>query len=177
MFKNELFRSEFEQYPFLCDESENLMCDFEIYTDMLCSKISYLRSLVDDQNLREDLIKVAEMVYHLNPTLRTKKLTVTDDEINWFMEQYKTLKEKYKHRCKKFVLPQGCKESCVAHILRSESKALVRMIYRFNYKNELSDNRVYDIANLLSGYFFYLSLKLNEDNNIDEINYTSRNYK
>ena len=38
-------------------------------------------------------------------------------------------------------------------------------------------DRLLDLANLLSGYFFYLALKLNALAGVDEIPYTSRNYK
>ena len=35
---------------------------------------------------------------------------------------------------------------------------------------------VLDLANLLSGYFFYLALHLNEAEGVEEVPYVSRNY-
>ena len=37
-------------------------------------------------------------------------------------------------------------------------------------------DRLLDLANLLSGYFFYLALHLNEVEGVDEVPYVSRNY-
>ena len=37
-------------------------------------------------------------------------------------------------------------------------------------------DRRLDLANLLSGYFFYLALHLNEAEGVEEVPYVSRNY-
>lgn len=171
-----LYRSPYEAYPFLCDDFNDLRCDFELLTDEIASFIGYLHNLVDNNELKIELLFLCELVYHLNPTLRTK-LTVTDEEIAYLLKITTTHKDETASRCKLFVLPQGNLASGTAHILRVKCKCLVRLLYRYNAQGNEVLNEVFDIANLLSGYFFYLALKLNEFDNIDEIEYISRNYK
>ena len=49
------------------------------------------------------------------------------------------------------------------------------MLFRSEKDGSVPD-RLLDLANLLSGYFFYLALRLNELEGVDEIPYESRNY-
>ncbi|MFI3116113.1 MAG: ATP--cob(I)alamin adenosyltransferase [Clostridia bacterium] len=171
-----LYRSPYEAYPFLCDDSNDLRCDFELLTDEIASQIGYLSSLTSDLSIKKDLLFLCELVYHLNPSLRTS-FTITDTEISYLIEIATKLKNETASRCKLFVLPQGSTPCCLSHILRVKSKCLVRLLYRYNAQgNEVLDE-IFDIANLLSGYFFYLALKLNELENTKEIEYISRNYK
>lgn len=174
--KKEVYRSKFEAYPFLSDAPDDLRCDFEIFTDEISSHIGLLRSKVEDESLREELLKICELVYHLNPSLRTF-VSVTEEELKWLEDCTNRLFEEVKARCEKFVLNQGCESACQAHILRTKFKALVRMLYRYNYGGHEVPNILFDFTNLLSGYFFNLALKLNEINNVDEVEFISRNYK
>lgn len=174
--KDKIYRSKYEAYPFLSDASEDLRCDFEIYTDELTSHIGLLKSLVRDEKLKDQLLKIGEIVYHLNPSLRTR-VTVTQEELKWLEDCTTKLWEEVKYRCDKFVLPQGSESGSHAHIIRSKFKILVRMLYRYNYAGNEVDNILFDFANLLSGYFFNLALKLNEIDGVEEIEFTSRNYK
>lgn len=170
-----LYRSPYEAYPFLCDSAENLCCDFEILTDEMSSRTGLLRAQVKDEALREELLWVCELIYHMNPTLRTH-LTVTEEETQRLLDAASRLKEECSERCKLFVLTQGCEAACTAHLLRVQGKQLVRLIYRWVEKGNEVPDRLIDLANLLSGYFFYLALKLNELEGVDEIPYESRNY-
>ena len=74
-----LYRSPYEAYPFLCDAGEDLRCDFELLTDKIASGTGLLRARTEQEDLRAELLWVCEIVYHLNPTLRTR-LTVTQAE-------------------------------------------------------------------------------------------------
>ena len=58
-------------YPFLYDDPSDLKCDFEILTDELASMIGLLRAFVNQNYLGDELEKINELVYHLNPSLRT----------------------------------------------------------------------------------------------------------
>ena len=51
------------------------------------------------------------------------------------------------------------------------------MLYRYNYRGNEVPDILFDFANLFSGYFFNLALKLNAINEIDEVEFVSRNYK
>ena len=74
------------------------------------------------------------------------------------------------------MLTQGCEAACTAHLLRVQGKQLVRLIYRWVEKGHEVPDRLLDLANLLSGYFFYLALHLNEAEGVEEVPYVSRNY-
>ncbi len=171
-----LYRSPYEAYPFLADASDDLRCDFELLTDEMASCTGLLRSLVENEGLRSELLWICEMIYHINPTLRTH-LSVTEEETQRLLQAVERLKAECGERCKLFVLNQGCVSACMAHVLRVKGKALVRLIYRHVHQGHPVPNRLIDLANLLSGYFFYLSLKLNELASVDEVPYISRNYK
>lgn len=170
-----IYRSPWEAYPFLSDDSNNLCCDFELLTDEIASMTGLLASKSDE--FRCDLLQVAELVYHANPTLRTR-WTVTVDEINWLYKRTQELADEAKAKglCDRFVLPQGCEASCIAHLLRVKAKELVRLIYRHVQQGHSVPDQLIDFSNLLSGYFFNLALIINDHSNVSEITYISRNY-
>jgi cob(I)alamin adenosyltransferase len=170
-----LYRSPYEAYPFLCDRSDDLRCDFELLTDEMSSRTGLLRALVKDPALQEELLWICELIYHMNPTLRTR-LTVTEQEAQRLLAAATRLKEQEQARCKLFVLTQGCEAACQAHILRVQGKQLVRLLYHWIENGNDVPDRLLDLANLLSGYFFYLALRLNELAGVEEIPYESRNY-
>lgn len=172
----EFYRSPYEAYPFLSDDSEDLRCDFELFTDQMASCTGLLRAQVQDEALREELLWVCELIYHMNPTLRTR-LTVTEAEKDRLFACANRLKQECGSRCRLFVLTQGCEAACTAHLLRVQGKTLVRLLYRYCQQGHEVEPLLLDLANLLSGYFFYLALKLNEIEGVDEIPYISRNYK
>ena len=171
-----VYRSKFEAYPFLSDKTEDLRCDFEILTDEIASQVGLLRSLIKDNLLRDELLTICSLVYNINPSLRTF-VSVTQEELDWLEDTTLRIQDEVKGKCDKFVLTQGCESACHAHIIRSKFKALVRMIYRYMYEGNEVPNILIDFANLLSGYFFLLALRLNDINNVDEVEYISRNYK
>lgn len=172
----EIYRSKYEAYPFLSDSSEDLRCDFEIFTDEISSTIGLLGAKIEDEALKDELLKINELVYHINPSLRTF-VSVTEEELMWLENCTNRIYSEVKGRCQKFVLNQGCESACLAHIIRTKFKALVRMLYRHSYSGNDVANILFDFANLLSGYFFNLALMLNEINNVDEVEFVSRNYK
>ena len=174
--KKEIYRSKYEAYPFLSDEEHDLRCDFEIFTDEIASQIGLLRSLVQDESLKNELLTICELVYHINPSLRTF-VSVKDCELTWLENCTLKLREETNGRCEKFVLNQGSESACQAHIIRTKFKSLVRMLYKHIYQGNEVPNILLDFANLFSGYFFYLALKLNEINNEVEVEFISRNYK
>lgn len=169
------YRSPYEAYPFLCDASNDLRCDFEIMTDKMASLIGLLRSKVEDEALRAELLWLCETVYHMNPTLRTR-FTVTDDELDRLYGMVE-LRQACRKGCgSPFVLTQGCEQACIAHVLRVMGKELVRLIYRHIENGGSAPDKLIDMANALSGYFFVLALDLNAAYGVDEIPYESRNY-
>lgn len=171
----ELYRSPYEAYPFLCDESGDLRCDFELLTDALASGAGLLRAGVRDEALRAELLWVCELIYHMNPTLRTH-LSVTRTECERLRAAVQRLQTEAGARCRRFVLPAGCAAACTAHVLRVQAKQLVRLLYRHARQGHAVEPLLFDLANLLSGYFFSLALWLNGQAGVDETDFVSRNY-
>lgn len=168
--------SKYLAYPFLYDESKDLKCDYEIFTDEICSTIGLLRSFIKDKELREELSKINEIIYHMNACLRTKT-SVTIDELEWVESRTLSYQDEVRDRFEKFVTPQGSTEGSYAHIIRTKCKALVRLLHRYKEQGNEVDEILFDFANLFSGYFFILALKLNKDAGVEEREFISRNYK
>lgn len=149
----QIYRSKFEAYPYLCEAADDLRCDFEILTDELTSLTGLLRALVTDEELRQELLWIAELIYHANPSLRTY-FSITEEELSRLEASLRRLEKQTSSSG--FVLPVGSTAACVAHILRTKSKALVRLLYRNVHAGQETDNALIDFANLLSGYFLRL---------------------
>ncbi len=167
------YRSPYEAYPFLADEGTDLTCDFELYTDELSSLTGLLAAQAPAW--RQQLLRVAELIYHANPALRTR-LTLTPEEIRWLEQQTKELEEQAGGPCRRFVLPQGCPAACVAHLARVRAKCLVRLLYRAAQRGIPVPDALLDFTNLLSGYFFQLALVLNREAGVEELDFVSRSY-
>lgn len=170
-----LYRSPYEAYPFLSDPTDDLRCDFELLTDEISSRIGHLRAKLTEEELRAELLWLCELTYHMNPALRTQ-LKVTEGERDRLLHAAERLRREAGERCRRFVLCQGCETACLSHILRVRCKELVRLLYRHLHQGHEVDPLLLDLANLLSGYFFYLSLKLNAAEGVDEVDFVSRNY-
>ena len=170
-----MYRSEFEAYPFLGEADGDLRCDFEILTDEIASMIGLLRSTVRDGKLCGELVFVCELVYHINPSLRTA-VSVTRDELAELERIVAALKSETEGRRRPFVLPVGCRGAALSHVIRSRCKSAARLLYRHTHRGNKVDAIVLDFVNLLSGYFFFLALKLNALEGVGEIAFESRNY-
>ncbi|MEG0642025.1 MAG: ATP--cob(I)alamin adenosyltransferase [Clostridium sp.] len=163
-------------YPFLYDSPLNYKCDFEIFTDEISSAIGLLRAKVKDENIKAELSIINELMYHINASLRTFT-SVTNSELNWLEERTKAYSDDVHDRCTKFVTPQGGEAACISHIIRSKCKGLVRLLHRHETLGNEVDPLLFNFANVFSGYFFVLALKLNKMEDIDETEFCSRNYK
>lgn len=174
---NNLYRSPYEAYPFLADDAEDLRCDFEILTDNICSGTGLLCAMVKESGMEELVLtlgKLGELIYHLNPSLRTF-CSITQEEVLWLKEEVDKLQNEV--NIHGFVLPSGSKEACTAHILRTQGKELVRLLYRYCYQGHQVSELLLDFCNLISGYYFSLSLYINKKQGIREIPFISRNYR
>lgn len=169
-----IYRSPYEAYPFLSDADDDLRCDFELATDELASAAGLLRSQVTERALSEELLWICELIYHINPSLRTS-LTVTEEETVRLADMVNRLQEE--STVHGFVLPCGCQSACTAHLLRVKAKCLVRLLYRYLQRGHEVPDRLLDLCNLLSGYFYLLALKLNVLGGVEEHSYRSRNYR
>jgi cob(I)alamin adenosyltransferase len=172
-------------YSFLYDDPGDQRCDFEIATDEIASMIGLLRSLIKDEGLRADLSRLNELMYHINPSLRTRT-AVSEAELDWLYGKVGEIQELIKADFDRaapsrdggprFVLPQGCTAACYSHIIRNKCKALVRLLYRCREQGNKAEPILFHFINLYSGYFFSLALKLNQDEGVEETPFISRVY-
>jgi ATP:cob(I)alamin adenosyltransferase len=170
-------------YTFLYEDASSLKCDFEILSDEIASLTGLLRSLLDDQDMRDELSRINELIYHINPSLRTR-VTVTEDELRWLEERTEKLREETRdslsgfsgERKPFFVIPQGCTAAAHSHVIRNKCKALVRLASRHRQQGNTVEDLLFDFINLFSNYFYYLALKLNRDQGVPETQFVSRVY-
>lgn len=170
--KRKIYRSEDEAYPFLSERSDSLVCDFEILTDEIASMAGLLAAKAPEA-FRAEILRTEELIYHLNPSVRTF-FSITEEETAWLEERYHAYREEFAQV--RFVLPAGGEAGCTAHLIRVKCKQLVRLMYRISGDRPVPEC-AFDLANLLSNYFFYLALKINSSENRNEIEFLSRNYK
>lgn len=172
-------------YTYLYEDTADLKCDFEILSDEISSMIGLLRSLIDDGDLRQDLSKINELMYHINPVLRTSA-KVTGEELDWLLGKTQGLREAVQDSLSRFsaprgknpvfVLPQGCTAAAYSHVIRNKCKALVRLLSRYKQQGNQVEEILFDFINLYSGYFYFLALKLNRDQGVEEVEFISRAY-
>ena len=177
-----LYRSDFEAYPFLADSDTDIRCDFEIHTDRRASMAGVIASMCPER--REEILKVDELIYHANPTLRTF-MSITDEEIDWLHKSLEALRSECEEgnafpetgsKCRT-VLPAGTMRGAYAHVLRVEGKQMVRILYRARERGLEFPDSLIDFANLVSGYFHMLGIWMDMKDGFTEIPFVSRNYK
>jgi cob(I)alamin adenosyltransferase len=171
-------------YCYLYEDAADLKCDFEILTDEISSMIGLLRSLLDDgdraanPDLAENLCKINELMYHINPSLRTAAM-VTAEEFEWLFQQTQSLQravEGVVPAGNTFVVPQGCTQAAYSHVIRNKCKSLVRLLSRYQQQGNLVKGILFDFCNLYSGYFYFLSLWFNKSHGEKERPFISRVY-
>jgi len=178
--------SKYLAYTFLYEDASDLRCDFEIMTDEISSMIGLLRSLLDetdkasDPELEEVLCKINELMYHINPSLRTKVM-VSAEELEWLDLKTKSLQNNVvemlpKGKGNAFFVPQGCTQAAYSHVIRSKCKALVRLLSRYQQQGNMVDEILFDFVNLYSGYFYFLALWFNKNHGVKEHSFISRVY-
>lgn len=158
-------RSKYEAYPFLSEKQ--ILCDYELITDRFASEIGELYPLVKEED-KENVVKLCELVYHMNACIRTKDAPLESD-----VELVLNIGRLYKREIHCFMLPLS--DSVVGgkcQLLRVRAKEVVRLLYKIDETIEV-DQKLFDIFNILSQVFFELSLKYTDK----EIEFTSRVYK
>lgn len=166
----------YKAYPFLYDKPNDLRCDFEILTDEITSFIGLMKAYVTDKVISKELEKLGMLMYHVNPALRMKT-EITPEEMDWLFERCKVYTVELRNKFDKFVLPQGSKSASYGHVIRTKCKSMVRLMHRHRENGNNVDEILFDFANLTSQYFFLISLKLNDIEGVEEIEFASRSYK
>jgi cob(I)alamin adenosyltransferase len=178
--------SKYLAYCYLYEDTSDLKCDFEILTDEISSMIGLLRSLMSDADktagpsMADDLCKLNELMYHINPSLRTW-VTVTEEELEWLNQKTLQLQKATEEGLPKsggltFFIPQGCTPAAYSHVIRNKCKTMVRLLSRFKQQGNEVDEILFDFANLYSGYFYFLALWFNMNHGEKEFLFKSRVY-
>lgn len=145
------------------------MCDYEIETDLLASQIGEAIHVIRHIH-KEDLLLLCEQVYHANGSIRGH-LAITPQDL----EKLKTIEEHYAIPCRQFVLPQGSIGACKLHVLRSQTKKVIRHMHRIQNERN-APGILWDYFNRLSNLFFMMALYENQAEAIEEIPFLSRSY-
>ncbi|AIO17926.1 Cob(I)yrinic acid a,c-diamide adenosyltransferase [Candidatus Izimaplasma bacterium HR1] len=161
-------------YPFLYEDKK--IVDFELLTDEIASYLALAVSFTKDKEFKEELIKITELVYHLNPCVR-KNTKLEGFELAWLFNKYEKYTYLTKDRESLFVLPYGTKLASVLHILRTKSKNLVRLLHHINVEGTIIDDSLFDFSNVLANYFFVAAMYANKLDGVEEIPFASRVYK
>ena len=105
-------------YSFLKETSRQ--CDYEVASDELASLIAQAVHSVKHQ---PELLKLCELVYHANGSIRGR-LAIRDEDFEWLDQLYVRLMQE-NGPLRQFVLPAGCEGACALHVLRSRCKAVL----------------------------------------------------
>ncbi len=155
-------------YPFLKEESH--MCDYEIATDRLASMLSMARHHV--HHISQDvLLRLIEMIYHANGSIRGNCAIETSD-----LEKLQSFYTRYYVSLDRFVLPDGCIGASYLHVLRAETKAIIRIMYQIQREGVKIESCLFEFMNLLSNTFFMMCLYENAQNGTKEREFKSRSY-
>lgn len=160
--------ADFCAYPFLKEESN--LCDYEIATDRLTSLISVTRHYVK-HIAQADMQILLELVYHANGSIRGK-CAIGKDELSVL----NTMHTKYSVRMERFVLPDGCIGTSYLHVLRAETKAVIRIMHKVEKEGIMVEQVLFDFMNLLSNTFFMMCLFENAKENVSEKEFVSKSY-
>lgn len=165
---------EYLSYPFLYEKKR--IVEFELLTDEIASYLALAASYATNKELKQELIKINELVYHLNPCVRTNT-TLEGHELAWLYSRYQTYEYVTKKRESLFVLPAGSTLASTLHILRTKSKSLVRLLHLITEEGTTVHDSLFDFTNVLANYFFVAAMYANKLDDIEEIPFTSRVYK
>ena len=140
-----------------CGEDGGIECDFSILADEAACLTGLLHALVSQEELREELHFVCEVIYNLSPAFRGSK-TLTADALM----RLEAITARHKQKSEALlVLPLGSRVAALSHLLRVKCKGLVRLLCKHKREENKGDELLFDFANQLSGYFYNLACKLN----------------
>lgn len=159
--------SEYIACPYLFDPIDDFTTDFELQCELLSSSIGLLISFLEDDYFYNQLNSINSFVFNSISSIRNN-FSIPNEHIDFINSSIQNLKS-ISDNSKGFILPQGTTTASCSHILRVQSKSLVRLIFRIEQSGACVDKSVATFFNLLSAYFFNLSLALNKRANVLEI--------
>lgn len=161
-------------YPFIYEDSP--VCDFEIASDELCSRIGLVLTYDLDDVSRDILLRLQPNVYHLNGSVRGK-LAIDESTLNELYRDYTQLREKLDGGFKGFVLPGGHRISAELHLCRTQAKKVVRALVAIEHSGRKSPAPIlFRYANLLANIMYALASYTNRVHQVNEVEFVSRSY-
>lgn len=163
-------------YPFL-DQADS-RCDWEIWTDRLCSELALAHALLEPAMVsRADLIRwLQDLVYHLNGSVRGR-CAVSETELEQLRQYYQELVAlNILPAGQPFVLPTGLPAAAQVHVARCSAKQAVRSLHRIEAEGRHIPPLVLRCAGLAANVLSLLALELNRLGGHTEIPFTSRSY-
>ncbi|MEZ8824282.1 ATP:cob(I)alamin adenosyltransferase [Vibrio amylolyticus] len=161
-------------YPFIYEDSP--VCDFEIISDELCSRVGLVLTYDLDEVSRDILQRLQPNIYHLNGSVRGK-VAITEVEIQELYEDYNTLRELVDGGFKGFVLPGGSRLSSELHLCRSNAKKVARALVAIEHSGKKSpDSCLFRYANLLANVMYTLASYNNHRLQVSEVEFVSKSY-
>ncbi|GAA5190364.1 ATP--cob(I)alamin adenosyltransferase [Ferrimonas gelatinilytica] len=167
-------------YPFIFERGPST--DFEVQSDELCSQVGFARALLSQElasetalleELQPELERIQTLVYHLNGSVRGR-LAVQEADLTW-------LKARYDHHhafgtVGGFVLPTGSPGVMALHLCRSGAKKCIRQLVRCEAEGLEVHERLLRLCNLLTNYFFCLTVRLKAQLGQEETPFVSQSY-
>ncbi|MCK6264552.1 ATP:cob(I)alamin adenosyltransferase [Vibrio sp. ZSDE26] len=161
-------------YPFIYEDSP--ICDFEIITDELCSRIGLVLTLNLDEVSRDVLQRLQPNVYHLNGSVRGKQ-AITEVEFDELYDDYNHLRTLLDGGFKGFVLPGGDRIASELHVCRTNAKKVVRALVAIEHSGKKSpDPCLFRYANLLANVMYTLASYTNYRLQVKEVEFVSKSY-
>lgn len=155
-------------YSYLMEEGH--VCDYEIATDQLASSFSIAKHYVK-HIAKEDMVCLIELIYHANGSIRGK-CVIHEAEVAQVYDMYTRYYKEMRH----FVLPDGCIGTSYLHKLRSDVKAIIRIMRCIEEEGHTISSTLYDFMNLLSNTCFMMCLYENACEGVAEQRFISRSY-
>ena len=127
-----LKKSDYCCYPFI--HNKEWATDFEVFTDGLSSEIgfAYAQQSFYRYKLKQDLVNICEIVLDLNPMIRKFDKKILKDSLVRIENIYKKYKVNYGY----FYLPIGTKSATSLSRLRFSCKKIIRLLVKYECKNE-----------------------------------------
>lgn len=161
-------------YPFIYEDSP--ICDFEIASDELCSRIGLVLTYELDDLSRDILARVQPNVYHLNGSVRGK-IAIDEQSLSELYDDYNCLRDKLDGGFKGFVLPGGHPISAELHLCRTQAKKVVRALVAIEHSGKKSPAPIlFRYANLLANVMYALASYSNHIRQVTETEFVSRSY-
>ncbi|WP_319371559.1 cobalamin adenosyltransferase [uncultured Ilyobacter sp.] len=153
--------------PDICYKSK--ICDLTNEIDILSSFAGQASGQCENQEMKEDLLKVLNLTYKLMGKLRDNCDFLTEDKM--IMEDIEKKYDKKGREIRKhiFVLPQGSFLSSTLHICRAFSKKISRMYYKAKSEITFDTCEIEEAINMMSDIFYNMALCANHREGKDEI--------